>query len=359
MADIPATVTSGIFAVNLDFGAASFDGAARFIEVGVRLNGSGQIYTILNPRQKIESTPYAVKSLKSDEAVTAATADNSLKLGNIPAVQYTQNNDVRLSDDRNPLPNSPNYIQNGTSQQATSNFNISGEGKANIFNAATQYNLNGNRILSGGNGNLFVGFEVGTDNTTGGNNSYFGSFAGQKNTTGILNSFYGHSAGKNNTTGFRNSFFGVNAGIGNTTGAENAFYGLNSGFSNTTGGSNSFFGTYSGRLTTEGSYNAFFGRSAGEANTTGSDNAFIGQSAGFKNTTGAFNSSLGSGAGFNNTTGSNNTFAGYLAGLSNTTENDNTFIGYKSNGAAGITNATAIGANAVVTTSNTMVLGTT
>ena len=45
------------------------------------------------------------------------------------------------------------------------------------------------------------------------------------------------------------------------------------------------------------------------------------------------------------------------AGASNTVEDRNTFIGYNTNGAAGIQNATAIGANAVVTASDTMVLG--
>ena len=49
-----------------------------------------------------------------------------------------------------PLPGSANYIQNATAQQASSNFNISGEGKANIFSASTQYNLGANRILSSG-----------------------------------------------------------------------------------------------------------------------------------------------------------------------------------------------------------------
>lgn len=56
IANLPATVTSGIFALNLDFGAASFDGTARFLEVSVRLSG-GQSYTTLNPRQPITSTP--------------------------------------------------------------------------------------------------------------------------------------------------------------------------------------------------------------------------------------------------------------------------------------------------------------
>lgn len=49
---------------------------------------------------------------------------------------------------------------------------------------------------------------------------------------------------------------------------------------------------------------------------------------------------------------------GKATGSSNTTENNNTFIGFQANGAAGITNATAIGAGALVNASNTMVLGT-
>jgi hypothetical protein len=44
--------------------------------------------------------------------------------------------------------------------------------------------------------------------------------------------------------------------------------------------------------------------------------------------------------------------------LSNTTESNNTFLGANTNGAPGITNATAIGAGAVVPASDTMVLGT-
>jgi hypothetical protein len=46
-----------------------------------------------------------------------------------------------------------------------------------------------------------------------------------------------------------------------------------------------------------------------------------------------------------------------LAGSSNTTENENTFIGKSANGVAGITDATAVGANAFVTQSHSLVLG--
>ena len=52
-----------------------------------------------------------------------------------------------------------------------------------------------------------------------------------------------------------------------------------------------------------------------------------------------------------------NTFIGYLAGNANTTGSSNTYIGYMANGSAALTNATAIGANASVTSSNSLVLG--
>lgn len=61
----PVTVTrtsvlviSGVFTVQLDFGANAFPGADRFLEIGVRPAGSGT-FTILSPRQQITSTPYA------------------------------------------------------------------------------------------------------------------------------------------------------------------------------------------------------------------------------------------------------------------------------------------------------------
>jgi hypothetical protein len=263
-------VTNGIFTVSLDFGSDGFRSSPRFLEILVKPAGSPNPFLDLSPRQPITSAPYSIRSLNS---TTADTATDSTQLGGIAANQYVQTTDTRLSDDRNPLPNSPNYIQNTNSPQASSNFNVSGTGTANILNAATQYNISGNRIFSVG--------------------------------------------------GFQNVFAGVNSGAANTTGDSNAFFGYTAGQVNSTTRANSFFGANAGR------------------NNIANDNAFFGTS-----------------AGLNNTTGPGNTFLGRSAGLSNTTESNNTFIGFNSNGAAGITNATAIGANAVVTTSNTMVLGT-
>ncbi|HEY8562773.1 MAG TPA: hypothetical protein VIL74_20515 [Pyrinomonadaceae bacterium] len=57
-----APVTNGIFTVELDFGAAAFDGSERFLEIGVRPGASAAAFTILSPRQRLTSAPYAVKS---------------------------------------------------------------------------------------------------------------------------------------------------------------------------------------------------------------------------------------------------------------------------------------------------------
>ncbi|HZE69254.1 MAG TPA: DNRLRE domain-containing protein [Pyrinomonadaceae bacterium] len=189
----------------------------------------------------------------------------------------------------------------------------------------TQYNIGGNRVLAvpGAGGNLVAGVSAGAGITTGQNNSFFGNLAGLNNTTGFSNSFFGTFAGSANLTGESNSFFGRAAGFRNTTGSGNAFFGRDAGVNNTTGASNSFFGFLTGTLNTTGLFNSFFGREAGVNNTTGNDNAFLGN----------------------------------RAGLSNTTEDHNTFVGAGSNGVAGITNATAIGFRALVTQSNSLVLG--
>jgi Collagen triple helix repeat (20 copies)/Chaperone of endosialidase len=224
------------------------------------------------------------------------------------------------------------YIQNSTSPQALSNFNITGNGNASIFNAATQYNIGGQRVLSiadgsTSGGNTFVGINAGVVNT-GGNNSFFGSGAGRANTTGIGNAFFGNSAGAANISGGSNSFFGMNAGAANTIATGNSFFGSGAGSSNTTGSSNSFFGAGAGFSNKTGGNNSFFGNAAGIANTVGSGNSFFGDSAGNLNTTGADNSFFGVGAGQQNTFGVQNSFFGSFAGASNTSGGNNSFFGF-------------------------------
>src|SRR5687768_7012154 len=62
-------VSAGSFNAKLNFGSV-FPGAERFLEIRVRLTGV-QGFTILEPRQPINSTPYSVKSLSTDNAANA------------------------------------------------------------------------------------------------------------------------------------------------------------------------------------------------------------------------------------------------------------------------------------------------
>jgi hypothetical protein len=146
-------VSGGVFTVTLDFGASAFSGANRFLEISARPNGAGA-FALLTPRQPITSTPYAVRSSST------ASADNAQQLGGVDAGQYVKTNDARMSDARDPKAGNSNYVQNSTSQQAATNFNISGNGTAggslsgNTVNAATQYNLAGQKVLELSGNNL-------------------------------------------------------------------------------------------------------------------------------------------------------------------------------------------------------------
>jgi trimeric autotransporter adhesin len=297
LAPTNVAVSSGLFTVSLDFGAAAFPGANRWLEISVRVAGGGT-FTTLTPRQPLTSTPYAIKSLNAAAAdsLSAACVNcvTSAQIGSLPA-------------------NSSNYIQNTNSLQASSNFSISGNGtaggtlNANIVNATTQFNLSANRILSAaGTSNLFAGVGAGTANT------------------GVGNAFFGAGAGNANTSGNNNAAFGTGAGAFNTIGGFNSFFGNSAGIANTTGNGNSFFGQVAGHDNTGGSNNAFFGLSAGFANVSGNGNSFYGNS-----------------AGQTNTTGSNNTIIGNLTNVAS----------------GNLSFATALGAGAVVSTNNTVVLG--
>jgi hypothetical protein len=56
--DVP--VDNGLFTLTLDFGAASFAGQTRYLELRLRPGGSGDAYTSLTPRQPIRPAPEAL-----------------------------------------------------------------------------------------------------------------------------------------------------------------------------------------------------------------------------------------------------------------------------------------------------------
>ena len=98
------------------------------------------------------------------------------------------------------------------------------------------------------------------------------------------NIFLGYQSGFSNTTGGYNVFEGYQAGYSNIVGAGNVSIGYQAGYLST-GNSNLFIGNSAGYANTN-SFNTFIGYYAGAGNSTGSSNVFIGLQAG-QNETGS------------------------------------------------------------------------
>lgn len=355
-------VTNGAFSVTLDFGD-QFPGADRWIEIRVRQasahSGSEDLggFTILAPRQPVKSVPYAQRSSSAGAADTAATADfatsadaantattatsaasastadtatNALNLGGVAAGQYVVTTDPRLSDARTPTAGSGDYIQNGTTQQSSSNFNISGTGTSGVFNATDRFDLGGTRALGISNTtNLFVGVEAGQTGPSGTQNTLIGYRSGASLEGASNNVFVGAYAGEN-SVGFPNNL-GTPAGL-------NTFVGSRAGRSNVDGTENTYIGAFAGNFSLM-SGNTFIGYSAGES-ASGGNNIFIGRG------TGIFHD------------GNFNTFIGNFAGNGPETGTYLTLVGLGTDlGEENLSNASAIGAFARVDQDNSLVLG--
>lgn len=165
--------------------------------------------------------------------------------------------------------------------------------------------------------------------------------------------------------GTANIFVGKNSGNLTMSGDANVGVGTSVLLSNTTGGTNTAVGNATLLNNTTGGFNTATGAYALNANTTGTNNTASGYLALSGNVGGVQNTAIGLSALSSNTTGSNNTALGYRAGTTGTSANanvtggSNTFIGFDAGPGTStqLTNATAIGANAVVSASNSLVLG--
>jgi hypothetical protein len=132
---------------------------------------------------------------------------------------------------------------------------------------------------------------------------------------------------------------------------------------------NVFLGWAGSSLPTQGSNNVAVGGAAMSAgyyaSNGGYSNAALGASALARDTTGYENTAVGAQALLDNTAGNDNTAVGGRAGVSNVGANGNTkgskntFIGYDAGPGTStqLSNATAIGANAIVSENNALVLG--
>jgi hypothetical protein len=248
---------------------------------------------------------------------------------------------------------------NSSSSAGTLNLLFGGNGNKP---AETGLSIAPNGVVTFASGQTFPGASAGTITNQAASDAYFG-FSGNTTSTGTYNTASGVSALVSNTTGIGNTASGASALTADTTGSDNTANGTAALLSNTTGSSNSASGWVALRDNTTGSNNTASGASALYYNTMGFDNTASGVLALSDNIIGSANTANGFSALSSNSTGSDNTGLGTNAGSSTnnqyTTGSNNTYVGANSNSGTQLTlnNATAIGANAQVTASNSLVLG--
>jgi trimeric autotransporter adhesin len=245
-----------------------------------------------------------------------------------------------------------------------------------------------------GSGNTGAGYQVLHSNTTGGANTASGVQALYANTTGQDNTAFGAETLLGNN-GNNNTAIGVDALLSNSTGSNNTAIGVVALLANSAGSNNTAIGYDALRFNTQNNQTAV-GYAALHSNTSAGGNVASGYEALYSNTTGPDNTASGyqalfssinaggntasgyqalystNAAGgntgydnvadgyaalYSNTTGTENTAVGFNACSSNTTGSDVSCFGFNTTAADGLTNATAIGAHAVVSQSNSLVLG--
>jgi hypothetical protein len=292
----------------------------------------------------------------------------------------------------------------------TGNQTVNGNLNATGIVTGGSYQIGSNLFAFGSytTGNAFLGFagnpaSTGVDNvaigrgalsftTSGGDNSAYGAFALQTaNSTAGSNSGVGYVAdtvsGANNTatgaiaitdgndgTSFGADVLGASSPFSGNTGVGSQVFGFdNESPENTAIGYQAIYNNQStGGLNTAVGFNSLFG--GGYPGSTGTSNTAVGVNAVWRYTTGSLNTGTGYYAVSAATTGSSNTGTGYsavfgISGDENTgiglgalggpnSGNDLTCIGYDCVAQGkNIVNGTAIGAHAIVTQSNSVVLG--
>lgn len=93
-------VTNGLFTTSLDFGTSPFNGNARWLEIGVRTNGSANPFTLLAPRQPLTATPYAIRAFNAQNLVgtlPAGSITGVLAVSNLPPTVAQLNTNAYFS----------------------------------------------------------------------------------------------------------------------------------------------------------------------------------------------------------------------------------------------------------------------
>lgn len=194
--------------------------------------------------------------------------------------------------------------------------------------------------------NIAIGARSQTINRTGFESTSVGAFA-LKNNNAPRNTAYGYSAGKLNTTGINLTAIGYKSLIFNSTGNRNTGLGFHSAMQNSIGNDNTAIGYQALYSLTTNSFNTAIG-SQSAMNTAGTENTFVGALSGY------LNDNVNVRYPYDYTTS--------IGAESKAYGDNGTALGWQAQVGANnspVTNSTAIGSAANVTTSNTVQLGNT
>jgi hypothetical protein len=263
----------------------------------------------MTPRQPLTSVPYALNSAALAAGTqTIQTGSDTSKGLIVKANSATQSASLQEWQNSSGIPLA--------AMTAAGDFGIAGNLMLPATTATTGIIKAGgqNLLHSYGTQNFFAGLGAGNTTLTQGWNTGVGASALHSLSQGGFNNAIGTAALYNTSSGSGNCAIGYSALYDNTIGGANVAVGNESMGENIGGGYNTAVGNASLSYNTSGSYNTALGTHAGRTFTI--ENA--------------------------NTTGANNTFIGAYAGPGTTTQ---------------LTNATAIGYKALVSQSNSLVLG--
>ena len=161
--DPGVAVNGGLFSANIDFGKV-FSGTNYWLAIGVRTNGSTNVFTSLEPLQPLLPAPYAIF------ANTASNLDGSLSAtqlsGTLPSAQLsgTYSGPVSFVNSGNGF--SGTFTGNGAALTALNGSQVTSGTVADARLSGNVALLNGNQTFSGNN--LF----------TNRNNTFMGNFFG-------------------------------------------------------------------------------------------------------------------------------------------------------------------------------------
>ncbi len=222
-------------------------------------------------------------------------------------------------------------------------FNLTGYSNVALgAHALYRNSVQSNNVAIGDSSLLWNGLDAETA-SEGTQNVAVGSKTMMNNRRGWANTAVGFEALSQNSGGKFSTAIGDHALYSNTSGENNTALGYNALRYNLTGESNIGIGNFSLADNNEGSNNVALGQSAMGSNTNGTNNIAIGSHTLNSNTIGSGNTSVGYNSMSNNLSGSNNTALGTRAEV----------------GAYDlmVSNATAIGSNALALCNNCMTLG--